>query len=288
MRHGYSDAAIAAHLAASRWQQPARGIYLTYTGPPTLAARQWVALIHGGPRAVLSHQSAGVLWRIVDAHDNMSIHVTVPRPAGARSIPGVIVHRSRRQVPGVLSPPRTPAVGTVFDLASRAESFEAATALIARACQLQITTPMQLRGELLRRKTQRWRGELLDVMSDVEGGVHSVLELRYLRDVERAHRIPSGARQFPAGGTRQDVHYREFRTVIELDGRLNHADLMSRWRDMTRDNASISRGEVTLRYGWADVAGSPCAVASQVATVLAQRGWEGKVRRCGPQCTISS
>jgi len=35
-----------------------------------------------------------------------------------------------------------------------------------------------------------------------------------------------------------------------------------------------------MRFGFGDVAGSPCLVAAQVAHVLGQRGWAGPFRRC--------
>ena len=92
--------------------------------------------------------------------------------------------------------------------------------------------------------------------------------MRYLSDVERAHGLPTGTRQRGVDGTRQDVHYDGYRTTIELDGRLGHADAASVWRDMTRDNAATLRGETTLRFGWSDVANQPCKVAAQVGAVL--------------------
>ena len=36
---------------------------------------------------------------------------------------------------------------------------------------------------------------LLEVLDDVSTGAYSALERRYLRDVERAHALPTGARQ---------------------------------------------------------------------------------------------
>jgi hypothetical protein len=87
-------------------------------------------------------------------------------------------------------------------------------------------------------------------------------------------------------GTRQDVWYDRYATVVELDGRLGHADADGRWRDMGRDNAAALRSEVTLRYGWTDVAARPCRVAAQVAEVLRRRGWAGAAAKCGNSCDL--
>jgi hypothetical protein len=43
-------------------------------------------------------------------------------------------------------------------------------------------------------------------------------------------------------------------------------------------------GSRVLRYGFADVAHRPCAVAREVAAVLSAAGWRGRPRSCGPAC----
>jgi hypothetical protein len=75
------------------------------------------------------------------------------------------------------------------------------------------------------------------------------------------------------------VVYLAYWLVVELDGRLGHEG-PGRFRDMLRDNDATVDGEATLRYGYGDVAGSPCMVARQVAAVLSSRGWTGVLRRC--------
>lgn len=82
------------------------------------------------------------------------------------------------------------------------------------------------------------------------------------------------------------MHYPEYATVVELDGRGAHPD-DHRWRDMQRDNAVVTAGGSVLRYGIADVTEVPCAVATQVATVLRLGGWSGASRPCGNQCIIA-
>jgi hypothetical protein len=119
--------------------------------------------------------------------------------------------------------------------------------------------------------------------------VHSPLEYRYHRDMERAHGLPEPDRQGQAhqdgAWIFRDIHYRSYRTAVELDGKASHPD-EQRWQDKRRDNAAIADGIVTLRYGWADVTERPCQTARQIATVLAGRGWRGTLRRCGPACRI--
>ncbi|WP_375422971.1 hypothetical protein [uncultured Friedmanniella sp.] len=73
---------------------------------------------------------------------------------------------------------------------------------------------------------------------------------------------------------RRDVRYSAYGVVVELDGRLGHEGL-GRFRDMARDNGAVLDGEVTLRYGSAEVFGEACLVARQVGAVLGGPGWRG-------------
>ena len=136
----------------------------------------------------------------------------------------------------------------------------------------------------------RWRAELSAALGLAADGVHSLLEFRYVTRVERPHGLPAGHRQHLVvrAGQRQyqDVTYREYGLVVELDGQAAHP-AGSRWRDVRRDNASTAVGQGTLRYGWADVTGRPCFVAGQVAGALAARGWTGAPRRCGRSCGLA-
>ena len=121
----------------------------------------------------------------------------------------------------------------------------------------------------------RWRADLLQALEDVADGVHSVLEYRYIRDVERAHRLPVAERQVHAvqdvSAVYRDVFYRQYGVIVELDGKASHVD--RRPQDNRRDNAAAARGVITLRYGWADVTERSCPTAYEVAQTLIARGW---------------
>lgn len=104
----------------------------------------------------------------------------------------------------------------------------------------------------------------------------------YRAEVERAHGLPPGARQVSVlDGWRCDVRYDAWSLIVELDGR-HH--LKTVFRDLDRDNRHAVHGSATLRYGSGDLRGRPCAVAEQVATALAHRGWRGRLTRC-PRCS---
>jgi very-short-patch-repair endonuclease len=77
------------------------------------------------------------------------------------------------------------------------------------------------------------------------GGVHSNLEWRYVRHVERPHGLPKAERQSElTGGSRSAYHdnrYAEFRVIVELDGKAWHL-AERRWTDIHRDNFAARSG----------------------------------------------
>ena len=139
------------------------------------------------------------------------------------------------------------------------------------------------------RKKIRWRHELEDVLKAAADGIHSALEYRYLRDVERAHGLPRSRHQVRVvieGKTvYRDAYYEQYKLATELDGKLAHPD-QERWRDNHRDNQAGAHGILTTRYGWRDVYGHPCETALLQARILRKRGWTGKPRPCSPACPV--
>jgi hypothetical protein len=186
-----------------------------------------------------------------------------------------------------LSPPRTRIEVTVLDLIDSANSVDGAFGWICRATGKGLTNADRLRGAIESRTKLRWRAAVLESLADVEQGVRSNLEYRYVRGVERPHGLPQAQRQVRVVRAGRacylDNFYAEWLVGLELDGLVAHPP-GERWRDFRRDNAGAADGIMTLRYGWADVTGRPCEVARQVAAVLGRRGWAGSLRACGPAC----
>jgi hypothetical protein len=291
---GVTDDRICALLQARRWMRLQRGVYAAFTGEPCRSALLWAAVLRAGSGA-LSHQTAAELFGIADAPARL-IHVTVPagrHPARPGAIPGILIHRSDRVLVArhpVLQPPRTRLEETVLDLVHGAASFEEALGWLCRAAGRRVTTPDRLRIALDARARMRWRAETISALAEIAGGVQSVLEHRYVRDVEHAHGLPTARRQAKfVRGSRTiylDNLYDAFGVAVELDGRAAHT-VEERFRDMNRDNANTAAGIITLRYGWPDVTGRSCETASQIAAVLRQCGWDGLPRRCGPACRVA-
>jgi hypothetical protein len=217
--------------------------------------------------------------------------VTVPVSRRIGQIPGLVVHISSRAAEArhpALAPARTRLEETVLDLAQQEATLDAALGWVTRAVGRRLTTGDRLRAAMESRSRLRWRQELEQALTPEWYGVHSNLEYRYLRDVERPHSLPRGTRQarLDRGGRREyrDVWYQRYGVAVELDGRAAHPG-DTRWADIRRDNAAAADGIMTLRYGWLDVTQQPCLVAAQLARLLQQRGYT-EARPCAPGCPV--
>lgn len=289
MNGGLSRRLIASRLDSGRWQRLHRGVFATFSGPVPREAQLWGAVLRMGEHAVLSHHTAAELWRLADTVPGL-IHLTVPRKAAPSAVPGLVLHFSARIAEArhpVRLPPQTKLEETVLDLADLERTAEDAVAWPIKACQRRLTTPDRIIAALEERSRARWRRDVADAIRDIRAGVHSPLELRYVRDVERRHGLPRGERQARVirGVTRQyiDVLYPGHGVVVELDGVLAHsADTTG--RDARRDNANTLDGYQTLRYTWAPVAYHACATAFEVYSLLQRNGLATPFRRCGTTC----
>lgn len=250
------------------------------------------AVLMRWPQARLAGTSAAH----VDGWADEPHGVTALLPTGCRGTAPVGV-TLRRERPGVrlASRPadlrRTRAEDTVVDILQEvpAGNGEAVFTWLERCLGARGTTPGRLLAVVRSRGALRHRRELTEALEDLAHGTASHLERRYTRDVHGRHGLPSAHQQAPVAsgvprrGAFADVAYRGPGVLVELDGRLGHAG-EGALRDRRRDNANTLAGWATLRFGWHDVVGDPCAVARDVGQVLTARGWSGAVRPCSPGC----
>ncbi len=220
--------------------------------------------------------------------DQARIEVAVPAGRHPRAPQGIRVVRLRRfeeVAQPHLSPPRVRIEPALLRVASRARSEDGTVAVLADACQSGRSTAARLTTELGSVGRLPRRDLIETVLGDVAEGALSALERRYLRHVERAHRLPRARRQATDNRTHRDVEYRRWATRVELDGRLGHEWTADRWDDLDRDLDSAVDGHLTVRIGWRQVL-QPCRLAERIAQILVARGWEGRPRPCGPGCPI--
>lgn len=279
--YGFTRSAVDRLVAQGRWRRITKGVYSTSGSTPSWEALAWSGVLLGGDAARLGGAAAGHLHEFNDAPDEIEVLVpwtTVMKP---RSCWRFVRERPGVRLPGsVGSPPRLTIEDTVLDLCQGMTESQVVD-LVTRAVQSRGTTARRLRDRAGNRSRLRHRILLEQLLADVAEGAETPLEVRYLRDVERAHDLPVGKRQRKSrrGRYYRDVDYDEFALIVELDGRLGHEG-SGHFRDMRRDNAAVLMGELTLRYGWWDVTQRPCTVAFEVATVLTSLGWTDVPSRC--------
>ena len=221
------------------------------------------AALFAGPAAVLSHETAAILWRIRSdgrehgggrTRDKAAIDVTVP-PDGRHPI-GLRVHRralpsdDRVLLDGI---PVTSAIRTLIDLATRLDEDDLEAAVNA-ADKFDLAHP-----ETLRRSLDARAGlpgvaslrKLLDRRSFVL--TDSALERKFLRLVRRAGLRPPGTGLF-LNGFKVDFFWPELELVVETDGLRYHRTAGQQARDRKRDQAHAAAGLTTLRFTHAHVA----------------------------------
>ena len=278
-------------LRRHEWASVHEGVYVDHTGPPTWLQRAWAAVLYAWP-AALCHGSAiraadGPGRR--DRRDDDPIHVAIDRKRTVAAPPGVLVHRLAglaTQTQWNTSPPRIRIEEAVLDVASSAAGELAAVATLADAVQSRRTTADRLLVALSGRQRLARRGLLEGALDDIAHGTCSVLEHAFLTRVERAHGLPTPARQRSPEGQRvlRDADYDRFSLVVELDGRLFHDSATARDADLERDlDARLSEGRETVRLGWGQVLDRPCQTARKLGRLLQARGWTGAPTTC-PGC----
>jgi hypothetical protein len=286
---GWPDARIRRPLRNRRWRTVHPRVYVTHTGPIGYGERLVAALLYAGPAAAWSHYTAAEQLGLLKPDPERPVFVTIPERRRVAGRPGLVIHRDEHwaaRLAAVAPPRRTPA-DALLDIVGIAPTLDQAAAVIAEACQSGRVGIHDLLAALAQRPRLRHRAELRPIIAEVAAGSHSLLELRYARDVERRHGLPRGQRQRSVDDEFTDVYYAGFNLNVELDGRL-HLVPEQRWRDLDRDNRATLRTEATLRYGWFDVMNRACAAAAQVLQVLRRKDPALPATACSPTCPLTN
>ncbi|WP_076261089.1 type IV toxin-antitoxin system AbiEi family antitoxin domain-containing protein [Intrasporangium flavum] len=269
-------------LASGRWTAPHPGVYLTTPGRDDWEVRAVATMLPVGGLVALTGASARFAWGL-ERRLPQKTHVIVPAGRRAPVRGDLTVTRSRRfdeWIHPTAWPHRTTVEHSVLHV-EKGQPFERVLSLVARACQQGLTSEQRLVEALAARQGQPFGALLRECLSDVGAGAESAAEIRYIRDVERAHGLPRAIRQAVLAQARRcDNLYEEHGLVLEVDGRVGHEGWAGRVRDGARDRAAAREGRLTVRGYWTDVASTPCAFADEVGSLLQMRGWVGSPRPC--------
>lgn len=287
---GLDQAYARRRVRRREWVTIYPGIYLTHTGDPTWLQLAWCAVLDAWP-AVLCGESA--LHAAMGEGVDSPIHIAVAPDRRVSVRPGVVVHHDKHlweRPQWNLHPPRARLEEAILDIAASASESDAIAAL-ADPVQGRLTTAERLLAALEARARIRLRRFIFAVLRDVRDGTRSVLEHRFLTNVERPHGLPTPIRQSPTKVGRpgyRDLEYPELGLVIELDGFADHGDRVARARDLRRDlDAAAHGGMRTLRICFKQATVEACATALLVGKVMSRMGWAGAPTPCAdPHCAV--
>jgi very-short-patch-repair endonuclease len=266
---GYSDRAIDHRTANGRLHRVRPGVYAVGRPELTRGGVWMAAVLTCGPGAVLSHESAAVLWGIRRSGPQ-PIDVTVPSGRRPRR-EGIRVHRrgqlSARHLTREQRIPVTTPIVTLVDVATR-QSRERLERSVNEADVLGLTAPFALRAAL-DGELAGWPGaailrELLDRHTFVRSD--SRLEQRFLRIVRRAG-LPTPQTQRRLNGSRVDFYWPELGLVVETDGLRYHRTAAEQAADRRRDQAHLASGLTPLRFTHEQVFKEPEHVEAVLAAV---------------------
>jgi very-short-patch-repair endonuclease len=221
------------------------------------------AVLACGDDSVLSHRSAGELWRILragrrsatDGRNEAPVDVTVPGNGGRKGHRGISLHRSSTLSPGdcILRDgiPVTRPSRTLADLRPILSEAEFGAAL--REAEF-LRLPIGDRGD--------GRG------SNTPPRTRTELEARFMSLVRR-HRLPKPEVNVKVDRYEVDFLWRDQRLIVEVDGWESHGTRSAFEEDRARDARLKVLGFEVLRFTWWQVESDARTVAATVRALLA-------------------
>ncbi|HWJ41974.1 MAG TPA: hypothetical protein VNR67_00930 [Solirubrobacterales bacterium] len=269
---GFRETAIKTRLAEGRLYHLHGEVYAV--GHTRLAVRApwWAALLAYGPGAVLSHQSAAVLWGIRRKRRG-PIHVTAAGGRqGMRRRKGIWIHRCKFTGEDVTTRdgfPVTTLPRTLFDLAEvvrfdelKGSAEEAERLKLLRLPELERCCELG-RGRRALRPVRRLLGEL---RPPDEG--RSPLEIRFAAFL-RHHDLPGPVQNVDVLGHEVDALWPAAKLIVELDSWEFHGHRAAFERDRARDLKLMIADYRTIRVTHRRLDREADQLAAQIRQLLA-------------------
>ncbi|HTR74480.1 MAG TPA: DUF559 domain-containing protein [Solirubrobacterales bacterium] len=264
---------IRTRMAHGGFHRIHRGVYAVGHRALTVESRWMAAVLAYGPRAVLSHRSAGQLWGLCP---RSRIEPEVTAPGSRRTKRGIVVHRSllpEDEIGRFRGIPVTSVARTMFDLTALLDEREMERAwneLEVRGYRLRLSIP-----DLLVRYPGRRGSVLLARLADRKalpvGITRNDLEEAFLALIDRfglprprlnAH-LALRDRFFEI-----DCLWEDHRVAIELDGGAAHRTTRAFHKDRERDRILLAERYRTARITWDQIQKTPDEVAGDLRLIL--------------------
>jgi very-short-patch-repair endonuclease len=243
------------------------GVYAVGHRVVSPRGRLVAAVLAAGDGAVLSHRSAGQVWRLLRG-SGPRVDVTAPR--WRRAIPGVRGHSSllphdERTVHGGL--PVTSVPRTLLDLAGVLRPRELERA-VNEAEVLRLGDALSVPDIIDRHPRRHGVRALRAVLADLDVSVtRGELERRFRAFLKR-RRLPRPAFNVAVLGYEVDCLWPEHRLIAELDGRSAHDTRMRFETDRARDRTLLVAGFHVVRITWLQLHSEPDVLEADLRVLL--------------------
>lgn len=257
-------------LTSGRWQRVGRSCVATFTGELTEVQRITVAVLSGGPSAVLTGAAALRLlgFRYAPKSGAPVVLVTLSirreRSAGVRITPTIRLPIVAQTLHGI---PIAPTSRAVADACREpGTSLRTARAVAAEAVQRGFTTPALLSDEV-RQGPRRWSASLRQAVADIGVGARSAPEaeaMRLLLSSETIDHIEWNVDLIGPAGTfvaRPDAWIDSVGVAVEIDS-VDHHFLIEDWERTQKRVALLAS------YGALSIPVVPYRLRSEPEAVL--------------------
>jgi hypothetical protein len=259
VRIGLTRDTIDHRLRSGRLRALHRGVYLIGHGAPPPGARELAAALACGLDAVLSHQTAAFLWRLLPRGTDV-LHVTVGgRAPGLK--PGIRIHcvahldaRDVRHFGGI---PLTAPARTILDLA-RVVSPRELERVVAESEARRLTRRAELAAVTARSGRRPGVAALRSLLNadDDPALTRSEAEERLLALIRSAD-LPTPQVNVRVGRHEVDFLWRDPKLIVEVDGFAFHSSRGAFERDRLRDSKLAALGFRVIRVTWPQLVDRP-------------------------------
>ena len=270
LRHGATDETVRTELRRGRWIRVHPGVYYLNVTPRTWHTDVLAAVLAAGPDALATHRTASRLWRLEGVGGRV-IEVTVPHD-GRPGPSGVLVHRTRRPLPGADTDgiPITSPERTLLDLAAFVPRAVLEKAYMS-ALHQKHTTPDLVAAyvEDFGGRGVRGTRKLKQVVPLADEGITASGSEVELRQIIRTCPIPAPALQLrvalPIGGNAYpDFSWPDRMKIVEVDGYDAHSTPEQLHDDLIRQNALMDLGWEIRRFSGRRIRREPLAVGEEI------------------------
>ena len=261
---GLSGAAIDHRLKLGRLHLLHRGVYAVGHRALKREAHWIAAVLAAGPGAVLSHRSAGALWRLL-SYDGP---IEVIAPTQRRSRPGVRIRHIALPADETTvhaGIPVTTVPRTLLDLAAVLPPRRLERAVNEAEVQ-RLTDPLSLDDLLARHPRARGTRALRAIRPDTTR-TRSELERDFLSFIAQ-YDLPRPQTNIQIEGYEADCAWPHANLIVELDGAQTHTTTHAFEHDRERDRRLTAAGWRVIRITARQLRERPGALAADLRRLL--------------------